>query len=335
MQTLSDTKREGLVKIAILGGYGPIQSVGAVKRAFERAGHDVWHVPTLPRFGPNLLDAHGDVPDLLFTFKIGLQHVPLGHIKGMPIKTKVFWSFDDPHWVDTCTNKELNWAREHDLVLTSCQESLEAYKEIGIRACFLPPAMDTEYYKPWQEASAVDLRFCSFICTTLYPPKTFPDNLIDRSKMVDRLTATFGKRDFGLFGYNKEIEAKPAWVGPVTWETTLPQMIQGTRMNINNHLTAKKRLYFNERFFQIVATKRAMFVDRVNGFVELLAPDNFVFYSSLDELCEKLVWYCHRSGLLASIGERGFDRMRGWTYDEFVKQVLIAAEGGDAKPSFL
>lgn len=322
------------MKIAILGGYGPSQSVGAVYRAFKRAGHDVWHVPTFPTFSTDDWFSWPH-PDLLFTFKIGLGNVPKGFIHDIPRTHKVFWSFDDPHWIDQ--GKDFHWAAEHDVALTSCYESVTAYRAKGLTTWFLPPAMDTEHYRDWKTVLPTpDWHLCSFICTNLYPKRVFPNNFIERSEMIDRLTRTFGK-DFALYGFNPEIEAKPRCLGQLKWEDSLPQAIQYTKMNIENHAINNKYLYFNERFFQIAATRRAMFLDRCNGFEELFgrSDGNFIWYSSLDELTEKLIYYKDKDESLLQVGERGYHVLDGWTYDEFVKQVLRAAEGKQAEPTFL
>jgi hypothetical protein len=317
------------MKIAILGGYGPKQSVGAVYRAFQRAGHDVRHVQTFPAFMPWFDDV-----DLLFTFKIGLGNVPAGYIKNLPIKTKIFWSFDDPHWIKYhASSDEVRWAREHDICLTSCLESVDTYNVQGMKAFFMPPAMDVAVYGHLQVA---ERHLTSFICTNLYPRRVYPDNFLDRGEMIDRLTATFGEQ-FALYGFNPEIEAKPACRGQVQWEDTLPEAIHATRMNISNHAYNKDKLYFNERFFQIVSTGQAMFCDRVSGFTDIFGEDDehFIWYSSLDELVEKLLYYKDRGNDLIATGFRGLDRLGNWTYDAFVRQVLVAAEGGTPRVSFL
>lgn len=321
------------MKIAVLGGYGPGQSVGAVFRAFERAGHDVVHVPTMPEFDERSFPA--DV-DLLFSFKIGLGAVPAGWIRQAAIPAKIFWSFDDPHWIKYhCSN--IDWAREHDIVLTSCLASEATYKLKGCRdVFFLPPAMDIEYYRDWRDGErGIDI-LTSFICTNLYPKREFPDNFVDRTAMIDRLTKTFGT-DFHLYGFNPPIEAKPACRGAVSWETTLPEVIRCTKMNIENHAYNRDELYFNERFFQIVSTRRAMFVDRVAGYTDLFGSRDmgFIWYSSLDELVEKLIFFKDKDKLLSDIGSIGFDLMRGWTYDKFVEQVVLAAKCGTPRPSFM
>lgn len=321
------------MRIAILGGYGPSQSVGAVFRAFQRAGHDVWHVPTFPSFKPEhrAFDA-----DLLFTFKIGLNNVSPGYIASLKVPTKIFWSFDDPHWIKYhATPGEVQWAREHDLCLTSCAESTANYGLRGMKAYFLPPAMDLEVYSP-RSPYEKETSLCSFICTNLYPKRVYPDNFLDRGEMIDRLTATFGQ-DFALYGFNPEIEAKPACRGQVKWEDTLPRAIQATRMNISNHAYNQDVLYFNERFFQIAATGQPMFCDRVSGFTDIFGKDdeNFIWYSSLDELVEKLLHYKDRENDLIATGFRGLDCLGNWTYDTFVRQVIVAAEGGTPKVSFM
>lgn len=320
------------MKVAILGGYGPTQSIGALHRAFWRAGHQVTHWPTFDAFDKECY--RGIKPDLLFTFKMGLTQVPRGWIASLDIPVKIFWSFDDPHWSNYhALLSERWWPTEHNIVFTSCAGSVKEYTVRGMRAHFMPPAMDLFYYNGNPRMTK---HVTSFICTNFYPPRVYPDNFIDRSEMVDRLTATFGK-DFALYGFTRDVEAKPACLGSVKWEDTLPQAIQETRMNINNHAYNKDYLYFNERFFQIASTRKAMFVDRVCGFTDLFGEkdDCFVWYSSLDELTEKLIRYNERTSDLVDIGQRGHDRMRNWTYDEMVKQVLIAADGGVPKPTFL
>ena len=110
------------MKIAILGGFAPAQSVGAVYRAFRREGHDVVHWPTLPAFDPA---RPRERIDLLFTFKIGQAAVPRGWIAALPASVKVLWSFDDPYWI---SHEDDPWiAREHGIVLTSCAQSVDAY----------------------------------------------------------------------------------------------------------------------------------------------------------------------------------------------------------------
>lgn len=326
------------MKIAVLGGYAPGQSVGAVFRAFQRAGHEVWHWPTFPEFNEELIENAG-LPDLLFTFKIGLGNVPQGLIKSLKIPHKVFWSFDDPHWINhAILRKEAYWYDEHDIVLTSCAESTVTYGMRGFRgkAHFLPPAMDVHVYDPTPDLWEDEQALCSFICTNLYPRKDFPENCIERKDMVDRLHNTFGK-DFALYGFNPGIADHPACRGIVHWENSLPLAIRTTRMNINNHAYNRLLYYFNERFFQIVSTRRAMFLDRCAGYNSLFGEvdDCFIWYSTLDELVEKLLFYKDKPEELSLIGHYGYARMRGWTYDEFVKQVMIAAAGGDPVPAFM
>ena len=321
------------MRVAILGGYGPRQSVGAVFRAFRRAGHEVVHWPTLPDFDPA---AAREPVDLLFTFKIGCDRLPRGWIAAQDIPARIFWSFDDPHWI---SREPEPWiAREHGVVLTSCIESIGTYAARGCPvAWFLPPAMDLEYYDDWKATRAIDAapdHLVSFIGTNLYPRAAFPHTFVDRGEMIDRLTDIFG-RDFALYGYTPSIEQKAAYRSVVHWESSLPRAIEGTQMNLNTHVENTDRLYFNERFFQIASTRRAMFVDRVPGFADLFGEDSFAFYSSLEELTDKLLHYRDRRAELAAMGQRGFDRIAGWTYDAFVAQVLRAAEGHSAAPCFL
>jgi hypothetical protein len=322
------------LKIAILGGYAPRQSVGAVFRAFLRAGHDVVHWPTLPTFDPSA--ASRDRPDLLFTFKIGQENIPRGWVAAANIPVKVFWSFDDPHWISQEADPWI--AREHGIVLTSCARSVDVYPGKGCPvAWFLPPAMDLEFYRDWKETRSIDApaeHLVSFIGTNLYPRAEFPHTFIDRGEMVDRLTETFGS-DFALFGYTAAIERKTAYRGVVHWEHSLPHAIEGTQMNVNSHVDNRERLYFNERFFQIASTRRAMFVDRIPGFVELFGKDRYIFYRSLDELIDLLKFYQVRPRELADIGQRGYDCLSAWTYDAFARQILVAARGGAPRPTFL
>ncbi len=321
------------MKIAVLGGYGPTQSVGAVFRALRRAGHQVCHWPTLPTFDAGV---PREPVDLLFSFKIGYDHVPRGWIESRKIPVKMLWSFDDPHWIRSVGSP---WfANEHNIILTSCQQSVESYRERGCpRAEFLPPAMDLEYYHDWKGKYGVDELpgdLVSFFATNLYPRNDFPNTFIDRGEMVDRLTTVFGEA-FGLYGHSGAIESKPTYRGVLHWEGTLPRHIEATQMNINTHVENTDYLYFNERFFQIASTRRAMFVDRIPGFTDLFHDDQFVFYSSLQELVDKLQYFRERRRELAEIGQRGFDRMAGWTYDAFVQQVMDVANGKAATPNFL
>jgi hypothetical protein len=324
------------MRVAVLGGYGPGQSVGGVFRAFKRAGHEVMHWPTFPDFNPAIVEK-AELPDLLFTFKIGLDHVPRGFIKSLKVPTKIFWSFDDPHWIKYSKSKSIWHAQEHGIVFTSCRGSIEDYKKQGCpRAYFMPPAMDLEVYNPDLYLRNWEKYLASFICTNLYPISAFPHNFLDRKEMVDRLYAAFGK-DFALYGFNRGIADHPACRGQVQWENTLPAAICATRMNIENHAYNSDDLYFNERFFQIVSTRKAMFLDRCSGFTDLFGEEdeNFIWYSSLDELVDRLRFYKEQTALLEEIGQNGFDRLREWTYDKFVKQVMWAAEGLTPYPSFL
>lgn len=321
------------MKVAILGGYGPRQSVGAVFRAFARAGHEVEHWPTLPDFDRSV--ARGPV-DLLFTFKIGHDRIPRGWCAASHAGAKVFWSFDDPHWIDGESDPWI--ALEHDIVLTCCAQSVQRYAALGCPAAgFLPPAMDLEFYRDWKDTRSVDAapdHLVSFFGTNLYARAAYPRAMIDRGEMVDRLTETFGA-DFALYGYTSAIERKPAYRGAVTWENSLPHLIEGTQMNVNSHVDCSGRLYFNERFFQIASTRRAVFVDAVPGLEELFGASRYLFYRSVDELIDLLRFYRDRPRELAAIGQRGFDALAGWTYDAFVAQVLAAVEGRAPRPTFL
>ncbi len=316
-----------------MGGYAPRQSVGAVFRAFRRSGHEVVHWPTLPDFDPAALR---EKVDLLFTFKIGHDNVPRGWIAALGARVKVFWSFDDPHWISGESDPWI--VREHDVVLTSCQESVATYAAKDCpSASFLPPAMDLEYYHDWKDThgvASIPLHRVSFIATNLYPRAHYPHTFVDRGDMVDRLTEIFGG-DFALYGYTAPIEAKPAFRSVVHWENSLPRVIEGTQMNLNTHVQNTDALYFNERFFQIAATRRAMFVDRMPGYIECFGGDCYVFYDSLSELVDMLTFYRDRPTELAEIGQRGFERVSGWTYDAFVRQVLRIADGMQARPNFL
>jgi len=321
------------MRIAILGGYAPRQSVGAVFRAFRRAGHQVFHWPTLPDFD---LTQDREPIDMLFSFKIGQDKIPKGWISALQASLKVFWSFDDPHWISM--EKNPWFAQEHDIVLTSCQQSIQTYTEKGCpRVHFLPPAMDLEYYRDWKESHAVDALpdvMISFIATNLYPQAHYPNTFVDRSDMVDRVTECFGS-DFALYGHTPSIESKPAYRRVLHWENSLPRVIEGTQMNLNTHVQNTDHLYFNERFFQIASTRRAMFVDRMPGYTDLFGEDAFIFLSSLDELIDILEYFRERPTELAKIGQHGFDLLRGWTYDEFVRQVLCAIEGQTTQPCFV
>lgn len=315
------------VRVAIVGGYGPKQSVGAVYRAFQRRGHDVFHVATLP-----LLDKKPFEADLLFTFKIGHTNIPKGFVNSLKIPYKVFWSFDDPLWIDQNKNPWL--AKEHHITLTSCEASIGAYARHGIEAVFMPPAMDLEYYKDWRITRASN-HFCSLVCTNLYPTEDFPHQLISRDMLVHKLTFEYGQ-GFNLYGYGPHVERKPACRGSLEWETTLPRVMESTLVNVNSHVVSNQALYFNERFFQITSTRRAQFVDATMGLPELFGQGGFVFYSSLSELLDKIRYFKSRPKELEAIGAAGFDALQGWTYDNFVSRLELGLEyGTEIQPTFM
>lgn len=318
------------MRVAILGGNGLRQSVGAVARAFQRAGHQVVHIPTLPGLDP---EPPVEAFDLLFTFKIGHENIPRGYVRMFRAECKLFWSFDDPLWVDRTSDLWL--PSEHDMVLTSCLESTAAYEgKCSAKAYFMPPAMDTEYYRNWREGGVTGYPI-SFICTNLYRATDFPDNVLSRDWMVKMLYADHGK-DFALWGYGPTITSKAAWRGALDWETTLPRVMERSLININNHVIYKRHLYMNERFFQIVSTGRAQFVDRVNGFEDLFGSKVFVYYSSLNELQDKIKFYKEKPALLTEIGQAGLDALKGWTYDAFVKTIIDGLGTGKLEwPTFL
>lgn len=173
----------------------------------------------------------------------------------------MIYNWDDPH----CWNKNLDHFKYYDISFSTCLETLNKYKSLGIKICkyLLPGYSPLIHYNDLDDKYKCDI---SFICTNLYE-NTQDD--YDEKILINR-------KDL-IIALDKDPKIKFNFYGPEKFKHLVPSSYKGfiphdknrlvfsnSKINLNIH-GSNGTGYLNERTILIMGSGGLMLIDNVKG----------------------------------------------------------------------
>ena len=333
------------IRAVICGGLKLTQSMWAVHRGFERAGCDCTYLPTDSiRGGRKVFDEAMTGPllnavehaDLLFWWQP--QHVAptlvLKEIKRRrPELPLVMQTIDDPQMWD---NVDTDRIAAFDYAVTSCEDTPPLYRHHGVEPIVGYPPCDRDLHG--KALPTVDLDF-SFVATNSYDKTLHPGVFEDRVDIVKALLPLGRLKVFGPWGPGKrgwarlgESLKEKVYGGWKNYQTELPGIYAGTRINLTSHFRPASRKPFNERTISCMASGGFTLCDRIGGIEEVFADGKEIaLWGDLDELVEKAKWYLshdhHRAEVAAAGRRKALKLFDNQTLAERVLVLTMPEEG--------
>ena len=367
----------------LVGGFAPGQSMWSIQQGFEAAGYQVVYAPSRGCIAANRdgdIELAAEEADLIppaadwetgygdvGAFEEGLaelveQHrpelmlwwfskddCPSGLITSLrqrfPWLKTVTHTQDDP-W-DALRHPE--FSQEFEFVVTCCKESIDVYRERGIRAIALYPPPARQLHGVAEPAKHEGCDFSVTILSiyargdsdgTAYlssadpveritHPIGFPDQHLLRHEVVATVadlgrTHIYGGLGFGTFpGIPRS-----CYRGFRTyWE--LPGIYRAAKVNINQHNSPRSHGYLNQRDTAITGSGGFMLTDYVEGIEEEFEIGTEIdTWTSVEELREKAAWWLRNDEKRQAAGRAAQRRvLERYGNDAYARRLLAFVQG--------
>ena len=371
--------------VLLVGGFAPGQSLWSIEQGFEAVGYKVVYVPSrgiiaasresdielaseeadrispVEDWDPRYADAGAYEEGLalliqehrpeLMLWWFSKDDCPAGLITSLrqrfPWLKTVTHTQDDP-W-DALRHPE--FSREFEFVATCCKESVELYRERGLKAIVLYPPPARQLHGT---AEPVRYEECDFSITILSiyargdsdgaaylssadpveritHPIGFPDQRALRHEVVATVadlgrTHIYGGLGFGTFpGIPRS-----SYRGFRTyWE--LPGIYQAAKININQHNSPRSHGYLNQRDTAITGSGGFMLTDYVEGIEEEFEIGSEIdTWETIDELRDKAIWWLRHDDKREAAGRAAQRRvLQRYGNDTYARRLLAFVQGRD------
>ena len=100
-------------------------------------------------------------------------------------------------------------------------------------------------------------------------------------------------------------------------------LLRNARMGLSYSRVNDHYLYSSGRMAQYMGNGLLTFLDRATGFGDILAEDDIGFYSSFDELCDKIRYYKQNDTQRRAVAERGRAKMHEFFDNQKVADYIL------------
>lgn len=210
-------------------------------------------------------------PDIILWWFIDVPVVIFSIIKSISAKIyHIYFDNDIPTIWDNNINNFRSKCTYFDLIISTCQESVNTYLSCGIKdALFCVSGFDPkDHYIIHDKEYICDV---SFLCDSLYENKDiYPNQFIDRRELLENLI----KNDIKVNIYGPEDLRKTFpnnYRGKIFYEDTR-SIFNKSRINLVTHVRCDKYMYINENISRVLGSGGLLLVDRVNGIDKIVEP---------------------------------------------------------------
>ncbi|MBX3491690.1 MAG: glycosyltransferase family 1 protein [Parvibaculum sp.] len=187
--------------------------------------------------------------------------------------------------------------------LTTAGDHLRQFVTPTHRVAFIPNPADRSIET--LECFARDDQPFDFLCT-IGTERTSPR----RGQFMREIAARVPEARYAFYG----LAERPYVYGSAYFEA-----IASARMGLNLNRADDHFLYSSDRFAQYAGNGLLVFVSRLTGYDKIFSDDEFVFYSDLDELTERLRYFLKNDGERQRVARNGHAR-----YHALFSEVLVA-----------
>jgi len=332
------------MRVLLTGGKGLTQSLWILWRGFERAGHDPVYVradnnqrPKGPRSAlyTELRRELSNGAELVVWWQ-PRHSARAGEIaqlrNAFPGVPWVMQSLDDPFILENRPGVRV--FQSFDMAVTCCEGAVPWYERRGVAAIVGYPPVDRDLHGQAISCSK-DRAPIGFVAWNVYAnPARYPDVLATRLDMAAvarkvarvRLYGGWGKKDgdwqHAPPAWRKDFHGYRAWNGP------LQRAFNSSKINLNSHVRPSALRYLNDRATLCPASGGFMLCDKVNGIEELFKPNvEAVFWSSLEELRDKLHWWLAHEKQRKRVARAGRRRALAEFDNERLARRIVDASG--------
>lgn len=215
----------------------------------------------------NILFTQDEKADVALWWNTEVSIETLKYVKEKTNCINVLYSWYDPH---SFFSRDINndVVKEFDIVFSSCLDTVEYYKQLGINAVHLLAGFDKKiHYYEQDDEHKCDI---SLVCNNLYNDNA--DFRINREELMRELIE---KTNYKINVYGPEqlkVVFPNNYISFIPFETSR-KVFSNSKININTHINFNGDMYLNERTFQIMGSKGLMLVDNVKGIEKIFDVD--------------------------------------------------------------
>jgi len=237
--------------------------------------------------------------------------------------TLALWAYDSAQHVPLI--KEI--VSDYDLVYFYEPTDLSLFSDAS-RSRFLPMAYDPRYYYPIHGDMANPVDVCFIGGLGDYPTRRetimrlagrFPNLVIEVSSDPRLKYSPFRIQDYLQFGGREKLHFSRRSLS----HAEINSVYGRSKICLNIHHAQSKKAV-NPRTFEILGSGGFLLTDRrMEGLPDFEIGRDYEFYSSYDELFEKVTYYLQNRDLMKSISHAGYEKvLRNHTYYCRAKSIL-------------
>lgn len=216
----------------------------------------------------------GDPPHVILWWNFNIEAHEIQLIKKINNSIiHIFYSWDDPYWVELQNQKEnKNESLKFiDIAYSCCNKSLKFYFDSGVKyAYYTKPGFDPKIHFPTETNTKSYDCDISIICTNLYNSPNDNGKCINRLGFLNQIIKD-GSIKLNIYGPENFKKMFPRnYVSSVTFADTC-KVFNKSKINICTHARQKSGdMYINERTCQILGAGGLLYIDNVAGLDKIL-----------------------------------------------------------------
>lgn len=297
---------------------GEVRSVKEKLQYYITRNKDLFFEKVKTKFNKEILDVyHSFHPDIVFI--IQGNYVFRRTIEVIRCK-KVLWMMDSIFRAKG--GYEMRSEVDH-IFLFEKTDVDRLWQEEGIKAWFLPLAVDESVYYPTKEEREIDLLFVG----ALYK---------NRVELLERIIKRFDKNTIRVYGRYYSPLKKPVhyftrknrkeFLNKNVSPGEVNKLYNQSKICLNIHHDQSK-YGVNQRFFEISGSCSFQLVDDNPFITDYFSGDEITIYHSEDELIEKIAKFLNDQATAKAIAEKAHKKvMEKHTFTHRIKQVLETIE---------
>lgn len=328
------------MKIIITCYYGLADGILCAVNSLKKMGVEVIEYPLFKHYA----DAFDKMDDYVDHFNIFIKDndpqvilwwyfsIPTSDMEKIINNNKlvkhIMFNWDEPfNWIH---NDIQNKAKFFDAVFVTCEQRLNDYLTFGSKKAYLQfPGYDPLIHNMIIEENEADrLEYecdISICCTNLYEDSNkYPNQYIIRKQLVDDIYNNQAKLGYKFYIYGPEQFRNiypDSYKGFISYENT-NKVFNYSKINICTHVQANTYKYLNERVITVMGSGGLLYVDKVDGFDQIITPNTECIIIDKEQYLNQIVNILENYNNYYIVRYNAYQKSKLFTWDVWANNMV-------------
>lgn len=227
------------------------------------------------------------------------------------------------------TDEPINYSEELkkkieicDILYITSTKNIKEYKKINKKAIieYMPVGYDEKKFYPKNDVEDKYKSDISIMCRNIMEKKDFPEQYIERKKMIEKIIEYCEKNNkkFNIYGPILLRDTYPEnYKGEIEYEKQ-NEIINGSKINLVTHSSYKDDKAITEFEMKILGCKKILLTEPMKGYDEIIKNGYITYNENYIEIIDEILKNYEKYD---KVREKGYEKSKNYTWRKIIEKI--------------